>query len=96
MSASLPKRSSNPNGSVTAPIMFQPHQPIAFDAPAIRHRGFGFDAFRHRFVRVVSAVERWWDAREAMIMLGRADGAMLKDLGITRGGIEHAVRYGRR
>ena len=45
---------------------------------------------------MTAAVAQWWETRKAMAMLGKADGAVLKDLGITRSGIEGAVRRGRR
>ena len=53
-------------------------------------------ALRGGFLRVTGAVAQRWETRKAMAMLGKADGAMLKDLGITRSGIEGAIRHGRR
>jgi uncharacterized protein YjiS (DUF1127 family) len=44
---------------------------------------------------LTAAVLRRWEARRAIAMLSRADAALLRDLGISRGGIENAVRHGR-
>jgi len=44
---------------------------------------------------LTAAIMRRWEARRAIAMLARADAAVLRDLGISRGGIENAVRHGR-
>ena len=45
---------------------------------------------------LTAAIMRRWEARRAIAMLARADAAVLRDLGISRDGIENAVRHGRR
>jgi uncharacterized protein YjiS (DUF1127 family) len=44
----------------------------------------------------VAAVGRWWAARQAAERLSSYPDAMLKDIGLSRGGIEWAVRHGHR
>lgn len=40
-------------------------------------------------------VARWWRNRQAMALLGGAEDAMLRDIGIGRSEIEDVVRHGR-
>jgi uncharacterized protein YjiS (DUF1127 family) len=43
----------------------------------------------------IAATGQWCRNRQAIYSLGRANPAMLRDLGIARSGIESAVRHGR-
>jgi uncharacterized protein YjiS (DUF1127 family) len=49
-----------------------------------------------RLSEVWQAAGREWQLRRAIGQINALDEAMLHDLGLDRGGIENAVRYGRR
>ncbi len=83
------------NQSVGVSTVFPPRQIIAVGTLATPRRGFDLGTLRDRFLRFVCAADRWREMRKATAMLGRAAGAMLRDLGITESGIENAVRRGR-
>lgn len=48
------------------------------------------------FAAAGKGLRRWWINRTAAQLLGAADGAVLRDLGIARGDVERVVRDGRR
>jgi uncharacterized protein YjiS (DUF1127 family) len=42
------------------------------------------------------AIARWWEIRRAIARLSRCPDRMLRDIGVSRAGIDWAVRHGRR
>jgi uncharacterized protein YjiS (DUF1127 family) len=53
-------------------------------------------AILHAVVAAAKAVDCWWSERRAVARLSSYPDAMLKDIGLSRGGIDWAVRHGHR
>lgn len=65
-------------------------------SPASRHAGSGARLLPLAAAKTfVEEISREWRLRRAIREVGALDEAMLHDMGVAPGGIEHAVRQGR-
>ena len=76
---------------MTMSIVTHPEADVARITPVA-----GLEAARALSRRFAAAVVVRWRVRRAEAALARGGGTMMRDLGLAAGGIESAVRHGRR